>query len=276
MSSAQMIADSTSGYADFVYQPALLNGIYRDPFRQWTTAELIKIGTSAPPTFPPGTNLAYSHTNYAILGTVLAKVGGKPLGQLMQQYIFAPMALKQTQWSDTPRIPEPVLHTFSSERRATLGIPPGTPFFEDSTFWNPSWTAPEGASQTTDIADLTTSIEAIGSGKLLSTQSFPEQTNPNPVGFGHPAPGCAACTQNTAARSYGMAVILLGHWIIANKFYAGSGAAVGYLPSARLAIAVVTTYQPSAFDSQGNVTDAGPAIMSSVVRAVAPDTPMPG
>ena len=27
-----------------------------------------------------------------------------------------------------------------SERRQVLGIPDGTPFYEESTFWNPSWT----------------------------------------------------------------------------------------------------------------------------------------
>src|ERR1700744_2959396 len=63
----KMLANSTSGYADYVYQPAVLNGIYADPFRQWTAAELIKVGTSAPLTFQPGTNWAYSHTNYAML-----------------------------------------------------------------------------------------------------------------------------------------------------------------------------------------------------------------
>jgi len=73
----KMLANSTSGYADYVYQPALMNGIYTNPFRQWTGDELIKIGTSAPLTFAPGTNFAYAHTNYAILGTILAKVAGK-------------------------------------------------------------------------------------------------------------------------------------------------------------------------------------------------------
>jgi CubicO group peptidase (beta-lactamase class C family) len=272
----KMLANSTSGYADYVYQPALSDGLYRDPFRQWATVDLIKIGMSAPATFPPGTNWAYSHTNYAILGTVLAKVGGKPVGQLMTQYIFGPMGLKHTQWSDTPQIPEPVLHTFSSERRETLGIAPSTPFYEDSTFWNPSWTAPEGASQTTDIADLTTSIQAIGSGKLLSPESYRAQVDPNLVGFGHPDPGCSACGQNTTAHSFGLAVIRQGPWITGNKFYAGSGAAVGYLPSEKLAIAVITTYQPTAFNSRGDVTGAGPAIMSTLAKVLTPANPIPG
>lgn len=49
-----------------------------------------------------------------------------------------------------------------------------------------------------------------------------------------------------------------GPWITGNKFYAGSGAIVGYLPAKKLAIAVITTYRQAAFDSHGDVTDAGP------------------
>jgi CubicO group peptidase (beta-lactamase class C family) len=271
----KMLANSTSGYADYVYTPTVSNGIYADPFRQWTSAELIEIGTSAARTFPPGTNFAYSHTNFAILGTVLEKVGGEPLSQLMSRYIFGPMRLMQTQGSDTPQIPEPVLHTFSSERREALKIPSGTPFYEDSTYWNPSWTAPTGASQTTDITDLTASIAAIGSGRLLSRKSYRAQVNPALIGFGHPAPGCAVCVENTAAHSFGLGVILEGPWITGNKFYAGSGAVVGYLPAEKIAIAVITTYQQDAFDSHGDATDAGPAILSDLAKALAPAQPIP-
>ncbi len=67
-----------------------------------------------------------------------------------------------------------------------------------------------------------------------------------------------------------------GPWITGNKFYAGSGAIVGYLPANRLAIAVITTYQQAAFDSQGDVTNAGPAIMSALAKALAPAEPIPG
>ena len=43
----------------------------------------------------------------------------------------------------------------------------------------------------------------------------------------------------------------------------------------KLAIAVITTYQPAAFDSNGDVTDAGPAIMSALADALAPAQPIP-
>lgn len=272
----RMLANSTAGYADFVYQKALGDGIDANPFRHWTADELIRIGTSAPPDFAPGTNWEYSHTNYLILGTVLAKVGGKPMAQLMQQYIFQPMNITGTTSSDTPAIAGAVLHTFSSERRQFLGVVPRTPFYEDSTFWDPSWTVPAGASQASDVADLTTSVAAIGDGRLLSPQSYQLQMSKRLVGFGHKQVGCPACAHLTDEKSFGMATILQGPWITGNKFYAGSGADVAYLPSRKIAIAVITTYLPSAFDSQGNVTDAGPAIASSLSQAVAPVTPIPG
>lgn len=264
-----MLANSTSGYADYVYQPEVENGVKLHPDQQWSTAELIRIGTSAIPMFAPGTNWAYSHTNYAILGEVLAKAAGKPLGELMTQYIFVPMGLRHTRGSDTPEIAPPVLHTFSSERNGT---------YEDSTLWNPSWTAPAGALQTSDAADLTTSIAAIGSGKLLSPESHDAQVMPHLIGFGHKVDdgSCPACRQNTAAFSFGLAVILQGPWITGNKFFAGSGAAVGYLPQGKVAIAVITTYQPGAFDQDGNVKqDAGRILLSEVAAAMAPDHPIP-
>jgi CubicO group peptidase (beta-lactamase class C family) len=145
------LANMTSGYADYVYAPEVLQGIYLDPFRQWAPQELIKIGVSKPMMFEPGSNWGYCHTNYVILGQVIEQVTHMPLAQAMRQYVLDPMELKQTQSFSTPQIPEPVLHTFSSERRAELHVPAEIPFYEESTFWNPSWTTAEGAIQTTDI-----------------------------------------------------------------------------------------------------------------------------
>lgn len=274
----RMLANSTSGYADYVYQPEVSDGVDADPFRQWATDDLIRIGTRAPAMFAPGTNFGYSHTNYAILGQVLEQAGRAPLSQLMQRYIFQPMGLRQTMGSDTPAIPAPVLQTYSSERREGMGIAPGAPFYENTTYWNPSWTAPAGALQTTDVADLTTSIAAIGSGKLLSPRSRDEQVEPHLIGFGFtPEDGsCNVCRENTRSFSFGLGVVLLGPWITGNKFFAGSGAAVGYLPARKIAIAVITTYLPDAFDATtGQVSDAGPKILMDVAAALAPDQPIP-
>lgn len=267
------LANMTSGYADYVYQEELLKSLSLDPFRQWTSEELIQIGISKPMQFEPGTNWGYSHTNYVILGRVLDKITGMPLAAAMQKYIFEPMALKQTRSLSTPAIPEPVLHAYSSERRGDLLIPPTIPFYEESTFWNPSWTTAEGAVQITNISDVAKSMEAVGTGKILSHQSWSAQVAPNLVGFGHPDPNCSPCRQNTAAFNYGLGVVNLGPWITQTKDFAGSGASVGYLPWQRLTVAVVTTYTPEAFDNTtGNYKNASVAIFGILANALAPNT----
>ena len=99
----------TSGYADYVYQPELLDGTGLDPFRQWTSEEMIGIGTSVPLYFEPAEqNWGYSHTNYVILGRALEQIAGKPMAEIMQEYIVEPMGLANTSSNEnTPLIPSP-------------------------------------------------------------------------------------------------------------------------------------------------------------------------
>jgi len=268
------LANMTSGYADYVYQPETLQGTALDPFRQWSPEELLRIGLSGKPMFPPGSNWGYCHTNYVILGMVLAKIAGMPLADAIKTYVLDPLGLKNTAADTTPQIPAPVLHAFDSERRATLGVRAGVPFYEESTFWNPSWTTIEGAVETTDITDLSVSIEGVATGKLLSPSSSRAQIAPNLIGFGHGIPGCDACRPQTTAFSYGLGVILLGPWISQSLGFAGASGATAYLPAQKLTISVEVTNGPAAYDGAGNATYGLPAgnVLRDLADALAPNT----
>jgi CubicO group peptidase (beta-lactamase class C family) len=266
------LAQMTSGYADYVYQDEFQDAVYRDPFRQWTPEELIQNAVSKPSQFAPGTNWGYSHTNYVILGRVLEKITGMPLADALARFVLGPMGLKATTASTTPVVPQPVLHAFTSERRQALGIKPGVTFTEEATYWNPSWTTIEGAVETTDIADLGTSIEAVASGKLLSPASSAAQITPRLIGFGHAQPGCPACQPNTATFSYGLGVILSGPWITQTLGFAGASGAVGTLPARKLTIAVEVTNAADAYDDKGNAGLGATAVFRALANALAPNT----
>jgi CubicO group peptidase (beta-lactamase class C family) len=247
-----------------------LQGTVRDPFGRWSSDELIRIGTSKPMVFAPGTNWGYSHTNYVILGRVIEKVTGLPLAAALQHYIMTPMKLAQTRSIATPEIPPPVLHTFSSERRDDLGIAASVPFYEETTYWNPSWTTGEGAVQVTDLADWTRSMELIGSGALIAKSSFATALGPQLVGFGHAQTGCSACRAMTTGFNYGLGVVNIGPWTIQNKSFAGCDASVGYLRKRRIAVSVVATYAPAAFDAHGNVVYATQKLFAELAGVMAP------
>ncbi len=274
----RMLANMTSGYPDFVQNAGFIKAIYENPFRQWTPAEQIAIGLSTPRVFAPGMNWDYSHTNYVILGQALEKIGGMPMTELMQEQILDPLGLPNTQGSETAAIPEPVLHAFTSERRVPLGIPAGTRFYEESTFWNPSWTLAKGAIQTTNIVDMATTAVAIGEGALLSAESHKEQIAPSLLGFGSPLKGCPNCHTLDTRYNYGLGIVLSGDWLLQNPLFSGCGAVEGYLPSHKIAIAVATTYGEASFDDQGNYKygSVHQTIFNAIARYLAPDAAAPG
>lgn len=247
----RMLANMTAGYPDYVPNPDFVSQVYTYPFRSWTGDELIEYGLATPRSFAPGTNWDYSHTNMVILGRVLEAVGGQPLADLLEQYVLAPLGLTNTTSSQSAAIPEPVLHAFSSERRGALGIPDGQPFYEESTFWNPSWTLAPGSIQTTTITDLTTTARAVGEGILLSPESHRAQISPSLVGFGEPLAGCNTCHTLTDAYSYGLGLVISGEWLLQNPLFGGYGAITAYLPSRQIAIAAATTFAEDAFDDSG-------------------------
>jgi CubicO group peptidase (beta-lactamase class C family) len=272
----RMLANMTAGYPDFVQNPKLDQDVYADPFRQWTPEEQIAIGLSTPRVFAPGTNWDYSHTDYVILGLALEIITGKPLEVALQEEVLDPLGLRNTVAWSTPEISAPVLHAYSSERRPALGIPAGTRFYEESTYWNPSWTLAKGAIQTTDIVDMTTSAVAIGEGTLLSPASHRAQIAPDLLGFGSPLKGCPNCHTLDETYSYGLGVVLSGDWIVQNPLFAGYGGVMAYLPAQKIAIAVATTFDEGAFDDQGNYRYASHAeIFAAVGTYLAPDHPLP-
>jgi CubicO group peptidase (beta-lactamase class C family) len=271
----RMLANMTAGYPDYVPDAQFQKASYDNPFRQWTPEELIAISTAKPRLFAPGTNWDYSHTNVVILGRALEQISGKPLATLLREQIFTPLGLSNTDDPGTPAIPEPVLHAFSSERRGLLGIDPATRFYEESTYWSPSWTLAQGAIETTNIYDMAATAEAVGTGSLLSPESHLAQVSPSLIGFGSVLEGCPTCRTLDRTFSYGLGVVLSGSWILQNPLFFGYSGVMAYLPSQKIAIAVANTYGEESFDAEGNYENGSQAIFRAIGAYLAPDDPPP-
>jgi CubicO group peptidase (beta-lactamase class C family) len=272
----KMLANHTSGYPDYETDPAWLAAWSADPFHIWTFQERLTYAFSRPVLFAPGTNWAYAHTNFMILGEILARIGGKPLATLLSEKVLGPMGLTGTAESQTSAVPSPVLHSYTSERRQALGIPVGTAFSEESTFWNKQWGTPIGANQTTTIDDMAASAVQVGTGALLSESSYHAMTDPNLVGFGSADPSCApACRPMTDALNVGLGIVRNGSWLLQIPSLAGYSEAMAYLPSQKIAIAVVITFLPAAYDAQGNNPNSAIPIYQSIGALMAPNDSPP-
>jgi CubicO group peptidase (beta-lactamase class C family) len=272
----KQLAQMTSGYSDYVLgNDAFDAALYANPFRQWTSDAILAQIRDRPLLYPPGTNWNYAHTNYVLLGLALEKATGKDMPTLMRDEILKPLGLSQTANSDTPDIPSPVLHAFSSERREALKVPPETPFYEESTFWNPSWTITHGAIQTSTIYDLEATAVGIGSGKLLSEDSYKAMVSTDLRGKTRTQPGCPTCSEQTDVYTYGLGIIISGHWLLQNPLFSGYASVEGYLPSKKIAVAVTVTFGEQAFDNHGTYTNEADGLWRSIATSMAPDDAPP-
>ena len=215
-----MLAGSTSGYADYVTTESFGKAYHANPFRQFDPERLIELGTSQPAVFPPGTSWAFSDTNFMLLGAILTKAEGKPLGGQLREEILDPLALDQTAMQGTAQVPFPTLHGYDPERGD----------YQDSTFWSPSWATYTG-NMTSDLADLGKWAPALGTGSLLSKESHERQVGPGLVGLG----------PLTSNRYYGMGVGVASSWIIANPHCAGYNGLLAYYPPKKIAVVIFST-----------------------------------
>lgn len=248
MVTLRMLGDNTAGYPDYVRDIP----IYDDVFRQWEPDELLSAAFAKPMPCQPGTCFSYSHANYVILGQVLSLATGTPLDRLIRERILEPLSLDDTRSEDTAVIQQPVLHAFTAER----GI------YEDSTYWNPSWTLARGAVMTTDIHDALTSIVAIGSGRLVTPESYERMLEPTTAAF----PPMSDTTY------YALGVVVTNGWIMQTPSFGGYSATVGYLPAREIGIAVTTTRGRNSPDER-TTNRLAIAIASVLVEELPPSLP---
>ena len=88
--SLRQLLDHTSGLAD-VFNEATRIGIEEEPYRPWSTTELIAVLHE--PWYDPGENWAYANTNYLLLTLVAERVTGFSLEQLLTDRFGAPLGL---------------------------------------------------------------------------------------------------------------------------------------------------------------------------------------
>ncbi len=137
-----------------------------------TSTDFWKYFAAAPLEFQPGSQWAYSNSNFLILGAIIERLTGRPFTAIVDEEIFRPLALANTRYEvDPARLPA---------LGYTLTPPPGSR--PDSGRWFPAWTEPKpgddfiagspmgGGYSTVD--DLARFAEAVMTNRLLSEQTM--------------------------------------------------------------------------------------------------------
>jgi len=177
----------TSGIADYTTD-AFLNALADAPQRVWSPAELVGLVADEPPMFSAGAGWYYSNTNFVMLGIVAEQVTGQPLGRLIADRIFTPLAMTGCSFPDAADATLPHPSSRGYMLSTTWDRPPTPPAplpgLVDVTDLNPSWAAGAGQAICT-VADLAVWGRALATGELLGPEMQAQRLTYYPTGDPH-------------------------------------------------------------------------------------------
>ncbi|AXG82569.1 class A beta-lactamase-related serine hydrolase [Streptomyces paludis] len=181
----RMLLNHTSGLFNYLFDPDVFQAFIGQDTKVWTPEEQVAAGVRHEAMFAPGTDYAYSNTNYAALGLIAEKATGQPLEDLVQRQIAGPLQLKNTYLvtgagNAADKSTNPALAPGYEPDAARLvgllppGVPAGTAFsgpakpegHVETTWINPSTTGAAGGAVST-AREWATVTGALMSGKLL-------------------------------------------------------------------------------------------------------------
>ena len=158
-----------SGIPDYGDLPAFQQAaIAGDPTRRWTLADRLAFIQGMPAQFPAGEGFAYSNTGYALLGDIVEKVSGEPLGKQMRTRLFETTGLGRT------------IYAAEGEHEPLVAMPlamPGVPSLDVATK-HTSWAGPVGA-----VASTCPDLALWGSALLREKSLLSEKTRKRMLTF---------------------------------------------------------------------------------------------
>ena len=155
--SIEQLLTHTSGIRNYTHMEAWFPHQRED----WTVEQIIATFRNEPFDFEPGTKWSYDNSGYILLGAILEKVTGKKYADLVSEWIFQPLGMKDTRYgSDTPIVP----------RRAD-GYQKGPDGIINAPFLSMTQPFSAGALVST-VDDLARWQAAIDAGKVLSPESL--------------------------------------------------------------------------------------------------------
>ncbi len=216
----RQLANMTSGLPNYTKNKEWLDVFLKQKDKVWTPDELLKYAFSLPNDFEPGEKFEYCNTNTVLLGLVIQKVSGMKLAEFLKENIFKPLKLANTYYPLNDKLPVPFAHGYAQEPDGKI---------VDDTYHDPSWSFAAGT-LISNLQDLKVWMQALGTGKLISKESFQERLKWDKV------------EPNTDVRHYMLGIGFDNGWLMHEGELPGYNAKIAYLPKEKaIFVALVNT-----------------------------------
>jgi D-alanyl-D-alanine carboxypeptidase len=238
----EQLLDHTSGVPDYGQIEGFTSRLLKDRQHRFTTQQVLSLIAQRKRQFPPGTDYAYSNSDYLLLAEVITTVTHDSWSSQVRRRILDPLKLTDTYIAGAEPASAPVIAGYfdvdndGTEENIETGKP--WPALETSE-------GPAGAIVST-AGDLATFGDALYHGRLLNAASLRAMTAQHPF---HPRNSNYG--YGTEITQLGYDTTVVGH----GGFLPGFKSVLWYVPSRDLTIAVLTN------DSNANPADLAELIL---------------
>ncbi|MFJ2440564.1 MULTISPECIES: serine hydrolase domain-containing protein [unclassified Streptomyces] len=253
------LADMRSGLFSYTMDAGFFKALTSAPERPFTPKELLGYSFKHPVQFQPGAKFDYCNTNLILLGLVVEKAGGLPLGEFIRRNVLDPAGLSHTVFPTGAEFPSPHPQGYTDQTASGK--------VENSTGWNPSWGWAAGA-MISDLHDLRIWSRVLATGTLLSPETQAQRLKTLPTAI----PG----------SGYGLGIFNVQGWIGHNGSLPGYESLTVYLPEAQATLVVLLNtditlkgYEPSTLFGQAITRVVTPSHIFNLPEPADRATPSP-
>ena len=172
----RQLLQHTSGLPDFEETLFGTTDVFQYRYHYVTPRDVLDSALSKPAQFEPGTQWAYTNTNYVVLGMLVERVSQRPVGEQIDERIVKKLGLSHTYFpapgEEKIRGTHPQGYHLSAEGK-----------LEDITEMDPAWGWAAGAMVSTP-SELNTFFQAVLDGRLLTQASIQEMKKGVDIGSG--------------------------------------------------------------------------------------------
>jgi D-alanyl-D-alanine carboxypeptidase len=102
----RQLLQHSSGIYNYIQNLRFQTASLNDLLRPWKAEDLLAYAEGQHAYFAPGTDVAYSNTNYILLGLLIEQLEGKPLHQVFDARIILPLGLRHTLFAGKNPVPD--------------------------------------------------------------------------------------------------------------------------------------------------------------------------
>ncbi|GHB32139.1 beta-lactamase [Streptomyces viridiviolaceus] len=245
----RQLAGMRSGLFNYSEDDGFFKALTSDPRRPFTPRELLDYSFRHPVLFPPGEKFFYSNTNLILLGLVVEKVSGQPLGDYIHETVLEPAGLDHTVFPEGAGFPDPHAQGYTNQT--------ATGEVEQTADWNPSWAWAAGA-MISRLRDLRVWARTVATGELPDGDTLvsPVVQKQRLTTLPTTVPGAG----------YGLGIFDVRGWIGHNGSLPGYESLTVYLPSAQATLVVMLNT-----DIDHENTEPSTLFGEAITKIVSPD-----